>query len=119
MNTAARIYRTRDCEIAINRVLDIGGFNLSRAAGLDPCFLDPEYPFEWAGVYELAAGAYELCIGHHDHDHGAEGEAAHGHDHDHEGDADEHDHDHEHIDDLEHEHEHEHENSGGISLESL
>jgi len=84
MNPAARIHRTRNCDISIDRVLDVGGFNLSRATDLDPRFLEAEYPFEWAGVYELAAGAYELCIGHHDHDHGAEGEAAHGHDHDHE-----------------------------------
>jgi G3E family GTPase len=76
MNTAARIHRTHNCDIAIDRVLDVGGFNLSRATDLDPRFLEPEYPFEWAGVYELAAGTYELCIGHHsagqqnDHEHG-------------------------------------------------
>ena len=96
MNTAARIYRTRDCEIAIDRVLDIGGFNLSRAAGLDPRFLDPEYPFEWAGVYELAAGAYELCIGaptespaeEGGHDHDRAHEEAHDHVAEHNGHGD-------------------------------
>jgi G3E family GTPase len=81
MNTAARIHRTRNCDVAIERVLNVGGFNLGRATDLDPRFLDPEYPFEWAGVYELAAGTYELCIGHHDghdHEHGADGHHLHG-----------------------------------------
>ena len=87
MNTAARIHRTRDCDVAIDRVLNVGGFNLSRANDLDPRFLEPEYPFEWAGVYELAAGTYALCLGlpagapaeegHHDH----AGEEEHEHDH--------------------------------------
>jgi G3E family GTPase len=77
MNTAARIHRTRDCDVPIDRVLDVGGFNLSRASDLDPRFLEPEYPFEWAGGYELAAGTYELCLGHHDHD----DEAGQGHEH--------------------------------------
>ncbi len=90
MNPAARIHRTRNCDVAIDRVLDVGGFNLSRATELDPRFLEPEYPFEWGGVYELAAGRYELCIGHHagdgdhdhhDHDHGSD--EAGGHDHGH------------------------------------
>jgi G3E family GTPase len=104
MNTAARIHRTRDCDIALDRVLDVGGFNLSRATDLDPRFLDAEYPFEWAGLYELAAGTYELCIGlhseasakegHHDHD----GEEAHDHDHEHE--HEEHDHHHGNEDEL-------------------
>ena len=92
MNTAARIHRTRDCDIALDRVLDVGGFNLSRANDLDPRFLEPEYPFEWAGLYELAAGSYELCIGHHDHD--GEAEHDHGHAHGHEHEHEEHDHHH-------------------------
>jgi len=79
MNTAARIHRTRNCDVPIDRVLNVGGFNLSRATDLDPRFLEAEYPFEWAGVYELAAGTYKLCLGHHDHD--GTGQA---HEHDHE-----------------------------------
>ena len=93
MNTAARIHRTRDCDIAIDRVLNVGGFNLSRANDLDPRFLEPEYPFEWAGLYELAAGTYELCLGAHDHDDDSAHEHDHAHDHGghdhHHGDANE------------------------------
>ena len=85
MNAVARIHRTRNCDVPIDRVLNVGGFNLSRATDLDPRFLEAEYPFEWAGVYELAAGDYELCIGHHDGDSG--GGHEHGPGHGHEGDA--------------------------------
>jgi G3E family GTPase len=79
MNTAARIHRTRNCDISIDRVLNVGGFNLSRATDLDSRFLEAEYPFEWAGVYELSADTYELCIGHHDH--AGEEEPEHDHAH--------------------------------------
>ncbi len=92
MNPVARIHRTRNCDVPIDRVLDVGGFNLSRATDLDPRFLEAEYPFAWAGVYELAAGGYELCIGRHDHDGGHEHESEHDHEgagHHHHGDDDE------------------------------
>ncbi|OAM90376.1 GTP-binding protein [Termitidicoccus mucosus] len=62
MNAAAKIHRTRNGEIALDRVLGVGGFNLSRATEIDPQFLEPEYPFEWAGVYELPAGKAALTI---------------------------------------------------------
>jgi G3E family GTPase len=62
MNAAAKIHRTRDAAIALDRVLGIGGFNLGRAMEVDPQFLEPEYPFEWGGVYELPAGTAELVI---------------------------------------------------------
>jgi len=56
MNTAAKIHRTRDASIPVGHILDQGGFNLTRALDMDPAFLEPEYPFEWAGVYECPAG---------------------------------------------------------------
>src|SRR6185369_17472257 len=89
INAVAKIHRTQNCDVNLDRVLDVGGFNLSRATELDPQFMEPEYPFEWAGAYALPAGTHELVIGHcdHDHDHGHEG---HDHGHDHEG----HDHHH-------------------------
>lgn len=91
MNTVARILRTRQCDVPLDRVLDVGGFNLSRATDLDPRVLEPEYPFEWAGVYDLAAGHHELCIGHHDDgaDGGHEHSAGQQNDHHHHGDANE------------------------------
>jgi len=84
INAVAHIHRTRECDLPLKEVLDVGGFNLERASEIDPKFLEPEYPFEWAGAYSLPAGTHELVIGH------GEGEEA-GHDHDHS-----HDHDHAH-----------------------
>jgi len=73
MNAAARIERATNCDVPLERVLDLGGFDLSRAHELDPKFLEPSYPFEWAGAYPLPVGTHELVIGHvgddHDHDH--------------------------------------------------
>ncbi len=74
-NAVARVYRTHNAAIELDRVINIGGFSLERALTVDSQFLETEYPFEWAGAYQLAAGDYQLGIGHHDHD---------GHDHDHE-----------------------------------
>jgi G3E family GTPase len=95
INAVARIHRTNHCDVNLDHVLDVGGFNLSRATELDPKFLEPEYPFEWAGAYALPAGTHTLEIGHcdhdHDHDHGhdhAHGEDGHGHHH-HHGNPDE------------------------------
>jgi G3E family GTPase len=86
LNAVAKIHRTKNCDIPLDRVLDVGGFNLGRATELDPKFLEPEFPFEWAGAYLLPAGSHELVIGH-DHD------DAHDHGHDH-GEADHHHHHH-------------------------
>ena len=79
MNTAAKIVRAQQADVPLSAVLDVGGFNLSRAAELDPKFMQPQYPFEWAGAYMLPAGTHRLLIGHCDHDH----EHDHGHEHHH------------------------------------
>jgi G3E family GTPase len=87
INAVAKIHRANNCDVPLDRVLDVGGFNLGRATELDPQFLEPEYPFEWAGAYNLPVGTHDLVIGHHDHDHDHAD-----HDHSHE----EHDHAHHH-----------------------
>ena len=75
INAVAKIHRTKNADLPIEKVLNVGGFNLDRAVEVDPQFLETEYPFEWAGAYELAAGNCDLGIGAHDHS---------DHDHDHE-----------------------------------
>ncbi|MEM9826394.1 MAG: GTP-binding protein [Planctomycetota bacterium] len=40
MNAAAKIHRTQDAAIAMEKVLDIGGFDLNRALEADPNFVD-------------------------------------------------------------------------------
>jgi G3E family GTPase len=62
MNPAAKIYRTRDAQIDMDKILHLGGFNLERALEVDPMFLEPEYPFEWGGVYDLKAGIHEIVF---------------------------------------------------------
>ena len=53
MNAMARIERVRMAEAPMDRVLNVGGFDLDRALELKPSFLEPEYPFEWGGVLQL------------------------------------------------------------------
>ncbi len=93
INAVAKIHRTKNAEIPLDRVLDVGGFNLNRATELDPKFLEAEYPFEWAGAYPLPAGSHVLEIGHGDDEHD------HGHDHDH-GEGEHHHHHHGNPDEL-------------------
>jgi len=92
MNSAAKIHRTQNSALDLKHVLNVGGFQLSRATDLDPQFLEPSYPFEWAGVYALPAGTHPLVIGHadedgcdHGHDHGDHSHDDEGHHHHHHG----------------------------------
>ncbi len=84
INGTAKIHRTKNAEVPIDKVLNVGAFDLQRALTVDEAFLEPEYPFEWGGVYQLAAGDYRLRTAgehdHHAHEHGHDG---HDHDHDH------------------------------------
>lgn len=96
INAVAKIHRTQNCDLPLSRVLNVGGFNLERATELDPQFLEPEYPFEWAGAYPLPAGQHELVIGHCDHDHDHQPGGGPGHDHGHEDGDGEHEHHHHH-----------------------
>ena len=89
INGTAKILRTKNADAPIDRVLNVGAFDLQRALAVDSGFLEPEYPFEWAGAYQLAAGDYLLkTAGEHDHHahghvHGEDHAHEHGHDHDH------------------------------------
>ena len=62
MNARARVHRTRQAELPLDHILNVGGFDVRRALEVDPQFLEPEYPFEWGGLYDLAAGTYELTL---------------------------------------------------------
>jgi G3E family GTPase len=60
MNSMAQIYRTTNAEVEIGHILDLGGFDLKRAMDVDPKFMEPTYPFEFASVFNLQARAYDL-----------------------------------------------------------
>ncbi|HEY0802999.1 MAG TPA: GTP-binding protein [Steroidobacteraceae bacterium] len=63
INALARIVRAdpkRRASVPMSDVLGIGGFDLARALDYKPTFLEPEYPFEWAGAYRLEVADYSL-----------------------------------------------------------
>lgn len=62
MNATAKILRTQQSAAPVDALLDIGAFDLNRALAVDPQFLEPEYPFEYGGVYALTAGRYEFVL---------------------------------------------------------
>lgn len=96
MNGSATIHRARNADVPLDALLGLGAFDLSRALAVDGGFLEPQYPFEWAGAYELAAGTHVLRAGDA-----------------HDGHAPDHDHEHEHAHEHEHEHEHGHAHGHG------
>ncbi|MYI40585.1 MAG: GTP-binding protein, partial [Chloroflexi bacterium] len=63
MNSMAKIYRSRDALVEMDNILNVGGFNLDRALEIDPKFMEPEYPFEWSGIYQLSGGTYQWVMG--------------------------------------------------------
>ncbi|MDA0804606.1 MAG: GTP-binding protein [Proteobacteria bacterium] len=62
MNKLAQIIPANMADAPLEKVLDVGGFDLSRALETNPAFLEPEYPFEWGGVFDLKAGNYTLAL---------------------------------------------------------
>ena len=62
MNGLARVHRTREADVPLDHVLGVGGFSLARALEVDPTFLVPEHPFEWAGLYPLPPGRHLVRV---------------------------------------------------------
>ena len=62
MNKLAQIIPANMADASLEKVLDVGGFDLNRALETNPAFLEPEYPFEWGGVFRLKAGEYALAL---------------------------------------------------------
>jgi len=60
INGVAKIRRCQRADVPIESILNVGGFNLERAVGMDPRFLEPEYPFEWGGILMAPAGTLSL-----------------------------------------------------------
>ena len=58
----AKIVRSEKANVPVETVLNLGAFNLDQALERRPTFLEPEYPFEWTGVYSLEPGHYELSL---------------------------------------------------------
>ena len=62
MNRMAKIVRSEKANVPVETVLNLGAFSLDQALERRPTFLEPEYPFEWTGVYSLEPGRYELSL---------------------------------------------------------
>ena len=62
MNRMARVVRSERANVAVDTVLNLGAFDLDQVLERRPTFLEPEYPFEWTGVYSLDIGRYELSL---------------------------------------------------------
>ena len=62
MNRLAQVHRTHQANLPIAEVINIRAFDLAKKLEVDADFLKPELPFEWSGVYELAAGTHDLVF---------------------------------------------------------
>ena len=62
MNRMARVVRSERANISIDTVLNLSAFDLDQVLERRPTFLEPEYPFEWTGVFSLDTGRYELSL---------------------------------------------------------
>ncbi|MGD9815309.1 MAG: GTP-binding protein [Hyphomonadaceae bacterium] len=68
VNATARLHRMARGDIALDKILDLGAFDLDRVTEIDPHFL-PDHDCD------------DACAHHHDHDHGDHGHHHHGEDH--------------------------------------
>lgn len=62
MNGAAKLIHTKNSKVNLEHILNISAFDLERSLEINPKFLEPEYPFEWCGLFELNAGGHELIL---------------------------------------------------------
>ena len=62
MNRMTRIIRAEQAKVPVETVLNLSAFDLDEVLKRKPSFLEPEYPFEWTGVYNLNPGKYELSL---------------------------------------------------------
>ena len=62
MNRMARVVRSEKADVPVDAVLNLSAFDLDQVLERRPTFLEPEYPFEWTGVYSLQPGRYELSL---------------------------------------------------------
>ena len=62
MNKLTRVVRSEKANVSVDTVLNLKAFDLDQILERRPSFLEPEYPFEWTGVYSLEPGTYELSL---------------------------------------------------------
>ena len=62
MNNMAKFVRSEMADVPINSVLNKSAFNLDQALERRPSFLEPEYPFEWTGIYPTKSGRHRITL---------------------------------------------------------
>ncbi len=62
MNRMAQIVRSERADISVDTVLNLSAFDLDQILKRRPTFLEPEYPFEWTGVYTLDKGRFRINL---------------------------------------------------------
>lgn len=62
INRFAKIVETVKSSVAPKELFGLGGFDIMRAIEVNPKFMEIEYPFEYAGIYNLPAGDYKICL---------------------------------------------------------
>ena len=62
MNTMARVVRSTNADVPVETVLNLSAFDLDQILERRPTFLEPEYPFEWTGVYQLEPGRHQMTL---------------------------------------------------------
>ncbi len=62
MNRMAQVVRSERANVSLDKVLNLDAFDLDLMLDRRPAFLEPEYPFEWTGVYSLDIGRCELSL---------------------------------------------------------
>lgn len=61
INRFAKIlYSNKGQNISLEEIFNVGGFDVQKALSVDPKFLEIEYPFEYAALYNLSTGSYKL-----------------------------------------------------------
>jgi G3E family GTPase len=62
INGLAHVYKATMANAPIAKILDVGGFDLNRALETNPSFLEPEYAFEWGGIFNLQESDYDFML---------------------------------------------------------
>ena len=62
MNRMARVVRSKQADVSVDTVLNLSAFDLDQVLERRPSFLEPEYPFEWTGIFQLEPGRYEISL---------------------------------------------------------
>jgi len=62
MNSESEVLHTSHGQIDSEWIFGLSGFDSSKGLRADPTFETPDYPYKWVGVYQFAAGEYNVAL---------------------------------------------------------